>query len=54
MDATDGQSQTKCTRVAASRMQIPADIINVTCDWRPLGYNLHATGGQKNYLNKKM
>jgi hypothetical protein len=26
-------------------MQISVDFIHVACDWRPRGYNLHATGG---------
>ncbi len=26
-------------------MQISADFIHVACDWRPRGYNFHATGG---------
>jgi hypothetical protein len=26
-------------------MQILADFIHVACDWRPRGYNFHATGG---------
>jgi hypothetical protein len=50
-----GQSHSNCTRVAASRMLIPVDFIHVACDWwprvqfacdwRPLAYNLNATGG---------
>jgi hypothetical protein len=39
------QSHANCTRMAASRMQISANFIHVSCDWRPRGYNLHATGG---------
>jgi len=31
--------------VATSCLQISADLIHVACDWRPRGYNLHATGG---------
>jgi hypothetical protein len=26
-------------------MQISVDFIHFACDWRPHGYNLHATGG---------
>jgi hypothetical protein len=32
--------------VTASRTQISVDFTHVTCDWRPLGYNLNATGRQ--------
>ncbi len=39
------QSHTNCTQVATSRMQISDDFILVACDWRPRGYNFHATGG---------
>jgi hypothetical protein len=39
------QSHANCTRVDASRMQIPVDFIHVACDWRPRGYNLHGAGG---------
>jgi hypothetical protein len=33
-------------------MQISVDFIHVACDWRPRGYNLHATGGHSgtNYM----
>ncbi len=43
-----------CNLVAASRVQIvpewppvacKVNFIHVACDWRPHGYNLHATGG---------
>jgi hypothetical protein len=26
-------------------MQIFVDFVHVACEWRPRGYNLHATGG---------
>ncbi len=32
--------------MAASRKRIPIDFVNIACDWRPLGYNLYATGRQ--------
>ncbi len=57
-----GQSHSNCTRVTVSRMQIvhawPPVACKIkkkwwefVCDWRPRGYNLHATGGHsgKNY-----
>jgi hypothetical protein len=28
-------------------MQISLNVIHVACDWRPHGYNLHATGGHR-------
>jgi hypothetical protein len=33
-------------------MQLSVDFIHVACDWRPRGYNWHATGGQSgtNYM----
>jgi hypothetical protein len=35
-------------------MQISVDFIHVACDWRPRGYNLHATGGHSgtNYMRQ--
>ncbi len=39
-----GQSHANYTRVAASRMQHEYNRPKFACDWRPLGYNLHATG----------
>ncbi len=50
------QSLENCTRMAASRRQIPnnffkfcvrlvATRVEFVCNWRPLGYNLNTTGG---------
>jgi hypothetical protein len=35
-------------------MQIPVDFIHVACNWRPLGYNLHATGGHSGTICKRL
>ncbi len=43
-----------CTRVAASRMQISVDCIHVACNWRPRGYNLHATGGHSDTIYMRL
>jgi hypothetical protein len=50
------QLHANCTRVAPSSMQhekksmeicmrLAATWVQFACDWRPLSYNLHATGG---------
>jgi hypothetical protein len=46
------QSHTNCTCEAASCMQISVNFIHVACNWRPRGYNLHATDGHSgtNYM----
>ncbi len=35
-------------------MQISVDFIHVACDWRPRGYNLHATGGHSGTLYMRL
>jgi hypothetical protein len=37
--------------VAASGMQISVDFIHFACDWRPRGYNLHATASRMQTLH---
>jgi hypothetical protein len=44
LNATGNQSVAYTIRVAASSRQIPVDFIHVAYNWRPRGYNLHATG----------
>jgi hypothetical protein len=40
--------------MAASRMQILVDFIHVACNWRPCGYNLHATGGHSGTIYMRL
>ncbi len=40
--------------MAASRLQISADFIHVACNFRPCGYNLHATGGQSGQIYMRL
>jgi hypothetical protein len=35
-------------------MQISANFVHVACDWRPRGYNLHATGGHSGTIYMRL